>query len=121
MEDKKKGNSDRWSDDGKTFICDDNGYCVAPTGANVCIGPVDYVGKPLTNGYNTPEASPDAEKDVAKLPSSKELPTADIQEQNGDSYATLKHPGGRPRKEGPVHRSNDYRRRITDQQLVLIK
>jgi hypothetical protein len=43
---------DHWAKDGMVFICDGRGYCVAPTGATVCIGPVDDDGNELQQDLN---------------------------------------------------------------------
>lgn len=118
-----QNHEDGWSPDGQVFIHYGKGYTVAPNLATVCIGPVNADGKPLEDvfkppGYisdtapEPPDNSPAQKKGVAKLQDMETVGVNDSQIQNGGSFATskTKHPGGRPKKEGAVHRTTAWRR-----------
>ena len=122
-----------WSPDGSVNIIDGQGYCLTQLGQTICIGPVDADGKPLEklpkpikavteNPPNPHQTPPAPKKRVSKLKQVETVGVNDSQIQNGGSFATSKknHLGGRPRKEGPVHRAAGWRRRKKELQGVLL-
>jgi len=116
--------SDGWSPDDMVYITAGNGYCVSPTLATICIGPVDADGKPreevfkpkkqaTENPPDPPDKPPSRKKRVTKLKQVETVGVNDSQSQNGGSIVTpkKKHAGGRPKKKGDdVCRMTKYRR-----------
>lgn len=88
---------DYWIKDNSIFFCDGQKYGIAKDGSTVCAGSVSGV-------TETPQ---DTKKLVAKLPIKgigRELP------QQPQKVTIMQHSVGRPRKEGPVHRTTKWRR-----------
>ena len=87
---------DYWTKDGAFFVCDGYKYGIAPDGSTVCVGPVSGV----------TQTTPVAEKVVLQHPTKAivltTLKPAVVLQQ--------KHGGGRPKKEGEVHRTTKWRR-----------
>jgi hypothetical protein len=96
-----------WARSDSVCLVDGRGYCVAPTGRSYCIGLVDAEGNPP----KAIDAMPRGEDVVSKLPEDESIGDKLTQAENGDSYETIKHPGGRPRKDiAVVSRVTKWRR-----------
>ena len=115
-------NNDHWAKNDMMFICDGQGYCLNKYLDTVCVGPVDDVGNLIRdNVENTPETCSAAKNDVTKLNKVENQGVIDSHEQNGGSFVTSKHPGGRPRKNGDdVCRMTKYRRKKEEQLALAI-
>ena len=109
--------ADFWTKNDSVFVCDGNGYVVAPSGATVCIGPVDQNGNAIKenqdNVLNNLLDDSALEKGVAKIKSEGYV----TDNNKSGIFATEKRGKGRPKKEGPVHRTTEWRR---EKQGVLI-
>ena len=110
--------ADFWTKNDSVFVCDSNGFVVAPSGTTVCIGPVDKNGDPIKenqdNVLNNLLDDSALEKGVSKIKSEGYI-TGDL--SNGN-YETEKRGRGRPRKTGDdVSRITKWRR---EKQGVLI-
>lgn len=116
---------DYWAQDGQVFVHYGKGYCVAPTGATVGIGPVDKNGKPIKEQpgelLEHPQSLVENQREVvAKLPAVVTDGDNNIHEQSeGVVLQHQKHPGGRPRKTGVVHRVTEWRRGKEKQGVLL--
>ena len=92
----KKQQKDHWTEDGAFFICDGVKYGLAPDGRTVCAGPVEKAGD-----------TPSGNRDIVLQQASK----GNVLAQGSDSgVMQQKHAGGRPKKEGAVHRVTEWRR-----------
>lgn len=101
---------DHWTKDGSFFITGGCKFGVTPTGGISCL--------PLSGDAASAVFSDvgNQREGVAKL-EKVETPAPPISEH---SFATSKHPGGRPIKSGEVHRSTLYRRRQKELQGALL-
>ena len=91
----QKQTRDYWMKDNSIFVCDGWKYGIAPDGRTVCVGPVSGVS----------QTTPVQEKPVTKPQLEGNLPVQKVTE-----VLLHKNKGGRPRKEGKVHRQTKWRR-----------
>ena len=92
----EKQQRDYWTKDNSIFVCDGWKYGIAPDGSTVCVGPVSGV----------IQTTPVAEKVVLQHAIKGNVLTA----PKPIGVLQQKHKGGRPRKEGVVHRTTKWRR-----------
>lgn len=113
----KKANDapDFWTKNNSVYITGGRGYCVTPAGGRVCIGAVDQGGNPQEPVFSATDSPLDSKIDVSKLLTKGIIPKA----ENGGSFETLKHPVGRPRKQGELSRVTAWRRQREETQGVL--
>ena len=103
---------DQWIKNGSIFVCDNYKYGIAPDGATVCAGPVEeemLVGETTPNVIDTIQIKPVV---VLQQPTKGNLLTV------GKKQGVMQH-RGRPRKEGKVHRTTEWRRRQEHQGVLL--
>ena len=102
---------DEWVKNNLVFICDGIGYTVTPMGGTACIGAVDEEGNALEDVYKPPETTQSLQDSVAKLLINDNPLGIDVEAQSfATSIQDKKHPGGRPLKDGTVHRTTLWRR-----------
>lgn len=97
----QKQQRDYWMKDNNIFVCDGYKYQIAPTGETVCTGPVTGA----VSGQQEQASG------VAKLATNGKVPPPEVLQQ--------KNAGGRPRKEGQVSRSTEWRREKEKQGVLL--
>ena len=96
---------DYWTKDGAFYVCDGQKYGLAPSGSTVCVGSVPGASQTL----------PVAEKVVLQQDTKGIALTA----PKPVEVLQQKHRGGRPRKEGEVHRSTKWRREKAEQGVLI--
>ena len=87
---------DYWTKDNNFYATGGKKWGVTKTGSTVCLEPV-ATGETLPDGDRV---SPDKLEVVAKL-----------EDEGNTPVGVLQHAGGRPRKEGKVHRVTEWRRK----------
>lgn len=102
----QKPSRDYWMKDNAIFVCDGWKYGVTKDGSTVCVGPV---AKPT-------ETTPVAQKVVLQQVIKGNVLTA----PKPVGVLQQKHGGGRPKKEGEVHRSTKWRREKAEQGVLPI-
>ncbi len=108
--------SDYWTKDGAFFIHSGQKYGISASGKTIYCGLVEV----KESGRASAEALSKGQEVVAKLPEGELVGVEDVQAENGGSFETSKHLGGRPRKEGKVHRVTTWRRGKETQGVLLV-
>jgi hypothetical protein len=99
-------NNDHWTPEG-FFIHYDKKYAVTKNLRTICLGPMVTAKTPPDN-----DIKPQALQEVVAKPIPKDnIPPQDIQAQQTEVLQHKKNVGGRPIKEGSVHRTTEWRRR----------
>lgn len=101
----QKPSKDYWIKDNALFICDGQKYGLTKDGSTVSVGPVPGV----------VQTTPVAEKVVLQQVVKGNVLTA----PKPVGVLQQKHRGGRPRKEGAVHRTTEWRRKKEEQGKLL--
>ena len=91
----EKQQKDYWMKDNNIFVCDGWKYGIAKDGSTVCVGPVSGVIQ------TTP---------VKENPVTKPLTKGNVPVEQPVEVLLHQNKGGRPRKEGEVHRQTKWRR-----------
>lgn len=100
----QKQQKDYWMKDNSIFVCDGLKYGVAKDGSTVCVGPVSGV----------IQTTPAQENAVTKPQLEGNLPV-----QEKEEVLLHKNKGGRPRKEGEIHRQTKWRRKKETQGVLI--
>ncbi len=100
-----------WEDDGigGAYVLDGYRWGVSRSGATVCLGPVKKKVKDSTTTATIPLYK--GQEAVSKLLGDRlSIPTKKQAQKRVVMQQPSKHPGGRPRKEGEIHRVTAWRR-----------